>query len=70
MPVSVPDASLTKDRRDRHDNSRLGTPVSEMVVEAFFQACPKRHIAERIKLDIVAFCDRRFEEISNYLELD
>ena len=28
------------------------------------------HIAERLKLDTVAFCDRRFQEISNYLELD
>ena len=28
------------------------------------------HIAERLKLDIVAFSDRRFEGILNYLELD
>ena len=28
------------------------------------------HIAERLKLDTVAFGDRRFQEISNYLELD
>ena len=41
MPVSVPDACLPKDRQDRHENSSSGTPVSEMVVQAFFQACLK-----------------------------
>ena len=38
MPVSVPAACLTTDRQDRHENSSSGSRVSEIVVQAFFQA--------------------------------
>ena len=45
VTVSVPDACLTKDRQDmQENNSSSDTPVSEMVVQAFFRHALKARV--------------------------